>query len=166
MRKLYVFCCFLMLMSLLPAQGLMAQHLVSGKVINTSGESIVGVNIVEKGTTNGVITDVDGNYSINVSNSNATLNFSFIGFENQEVLVNDRHLINVTLKESLAELDEVVVVGYGTQRKASVTGAVSQIDGEKLLQAPIGNISSKLGGAVPGIISLQQSGQPGSDAAS
>jgi len=166
MRKLYLFCCFLIIFSLLGARGLNAQHQVSGKVNNTSGEALIGVNIVEKGTSHGVITDVDGNYSIEVAGENAALVFSFIGFENKEIPVNGQRTINVTLEESLAELEEVVVVGYGTQKKASVTGAVSQIEGEELLKAPIGNISSKLGGAVPGVISLQQSGQPGADAAS
>jgi len=166
MRKLYLFSCFLMLFSLLGAQGLTAQHQVSGKVSDTSGEPLVGVNIVKKGTAHGVITDVDGNYSIEVANENTILMFSFIGFEDKEIPVKGQSTINITLEESLAELEEVIVVGYGTQKKASVTGAVSQIEGEELLKAPIGNISSKLGGAVPGVISLQQSGQPGANAAS
>ncbi|WP_026055290.1 SusC/RagA family TonB-linked outer membrane protein [Anaerophaga thermohalophila] len=166
MKKLYLYCCFLMLFSLLGAQGLAGQHQVSGKVVDTKNEPLIGVNIVEKGTSNGVITDIDGNYSIEVTDGNAVLVFSFIGFDNKEIPVNGQRSINVTLEESLAELDEVVVVGYGTQKKASVTGAVSQIEGEKLLKAPVGNITSKLGGVVPGVISLQQSGQPGADAAS
>lgn len=166
MKKLYLYCCFLMLFSLLGAQGLAGQHQVSGKVVDTKNEPLIGVNIVEKGTSKGVITDIDGNYSIEVTDGNAVLVFSFIGFDNKEIPVNGQRSINVTLEESLAELDEVVVVGYGTQKKASVTGAVSQVDGEKLLKAPVGNITSKLGGVVPGVISLQQSGQPGADAAS
>jgi TonB-linked SusC/RagA family outer membrane protein len=166
MKKLYLFCCFWLLFSLLGAQGLMAQHQISGRVVDTKNEPLVGVNILEKGTSSGVITDFYGNYTIEVSNENAVLVFSFIGFENKEVPVNGQSSINVTLEESLAELDEVVVVGYGTQKKASVTGAVSQVSGDKLLEAPVGNITNKLGGLVPGVISLQQSGQPGSDAAS
>lgn len=165
MKKLYLYCCFLMLFSLLGAQSLVAQHQVSGKVVDVSNEPIVGVNIVEKGTSHGVITDVNGNYSIEVSDGDAALVFSFIGFVNKEIPVNGQRTINVSLEESLAELDEIVVVGYGTQKKVSITGAVSQIDGEKLLNTPVGNITSKLGGAVPGVISLQQSGQPGADGA-
>jgi TonB-linked SusC/RagA family outer membrane protein len=164
MKKLY--CYFLLLFSMLGIQEIVAQHRVSGKVVDVKEQPLVGVNILEKGTSRGVITDVDGNFSIEVTDENAVLVFSFIGFEDKDVSVSGQDFIYVTMEESLAELDEIVVVGYGTQKKASVTGAVSQVSGEKLLKAPVGNISNKLGGVVPGVISLQQSGQPGADAAS
>lgn len=151
---------------MLGIQEIVAQHRVSGKVVDVKEQPLVGVNILEKGTSRGVITDVDGNFSIEVTDENAVLVFSFIGFEDKDVSVSGQDFIYVTMEESLAELDEIVVVGYGTQKKASVTGAVSQVSGEKLLKAPVGNISNKLGGVVPGVISLQQSGQPGTDAAS
>lgn len=166
MRKLYLYCCLWIFFSFVGAQGVMAQHQVTGKVVDSTGETLIGVNILEKGTSHGVVTQNDGTYSIQVSREDAVLVFSFLGFEKKEVPVNGQNFINVTLEQALAELDEVVVVGYGTKKKASVTGAVSQIDGDKLLKAPVGNINNKLGGVVPGVVSLQQSGQPGADAAS
>ncbi|MGM0530300.1 MAG: SusC/RagA family TonB-linked outer membrane protein [Bacteroidota bacterium] len=163
MRKLYLFCCFWIFFSFLGAQGLKAQHQVSGKVVDSSEESLIGVNIVEKGTSNGVITDVDGNYTIEVEDEDATLVFSFIGFEEMEVPVEGRNTVDVTMEESASELDEVVVVGYGTQRKESVTGSVSSIDNEKLDEASVSNMSTVLGGRLPGLVTHQSSGAPGAD---
>ncbi|MFW5758758.1 MAG: SusC/RagA family TonB-linked outer membrane protein, partial [Bacteroidota bacterium] len=164
MRKLYLYCCFWIFFSfILGAQGLTAQHQVRGKVVDSSDESLIGVNIVEKGTSNGVVTDVDGNYTIEVADEEATLVFSFIGFEEKEVPVEGQQSIDVTLEESASELDEVVVVGYGTQRKESVTGSVSSIDNEKLKEASVSNISTVLGGRLPGLVTHQSSGAPGAD---
>ena len=165
-RKLWIsqFVMFLFLLG--ASMNSYAQTVVKGKISDKQGESLIGVNVVEKGTTNGVITDINGNYSIGVKDQNCVLVFSFIGYISQEVAVKGNTQINVVLKESNEQLNEVVVVGYGTQKRASVTGAVSQVSGNELLKAPVGNITSRLGGVVPGVVSLQQSGQPGADAAS
>src|SRR5690606_33068649 len=91
--------------------------------------------------------------------------FSFVGYQSHEIPVAGKSVINVTLQPDVRTMDEVVVIGYGTQQKEKVTAAISQISGEELLKAPTANITSHLGGRVPGVISLQTSGQPGSDGA-
>ena len=103
---------------------------ISGVVLDETGNTIPGVNIIEKGTTNGTVSDFDGNYNLTVKGEEAVIVFSYLGFETQEVLVGNSTKINVTLKESAQGLEEVVVVGYGTQKKSQVIGAVDQV-GEK-----------------------------------
>ena len=103
----------------------MAQNVVTGKVIDAQSTSLIGVNVIEKGTSNGTVTDVNGNFTIDV-NSNATLIFSYIGYVSQEVQVTGGTM-NIELTEDLAILEEVVVVGYGTQSKRNISGSVSDI---------------------------------------
>ena len=159
--------CFLVLTSLvLTSQTISAQSLISGSVKDTEGEGLIGATVMIKGTQKGVITDVSGNYSIEVADGKMTLVFSYIGYNLKEEPVANRKTINVILEEDTKNIDEVVVVGYGTQKRTSVTGAISQISGKELLKAPVGNISNMLGGLVSGVVALQQSGQPGSDGAS
>jgi TonB-linked SusC/RagA family outer membrane protein len=136
-----------------------------GMVTDPKGEAITGASIVIKGTTVSSISDVDGRFAIQVT-PEATIVVSLLGYRPQETVVGNRTDIKVILVEDTKLLEEVVVVGYGTQKKFSVTGAVSQIQGEELLKAPTANVTNLLGGRLPGVISLQQSGQPGSDAAS
>jgi TonB-linked SusC/RagA family outer membrane protein len=135
---------------------------VSGRVISSSdGLGIPGVNILVKGTGTGTVTDVDGNYTIDVPNDEDVLVFSSIGYILQEVPVNGRAVIDVTLEEDLQSLDEVVVVGYGTQRKVSTTSPVSQISGDDLVRRPINNVQQTLQGLAPGVTILDQGGYPG-----
>lgn len=143
-----------------------AQVEITGNVVDEKGESLIGVAVVEKGTNNGTVSDVNGNYRITVSSGRATIVFSYLGYVDAEVLLNDRRNINVVLKEDNQILDEIIIVGYGTQKRQSITGAVSQVSGDELLKAPVGNLTNRLGGVVSGVIALQQSGQPGADAAS
>lgn len=145
---------------------LWGQISVSGTVTGQDAEPLIGVNVQVKGTTQGTSTDFDGNYELQEIEENATLIFSYIGYATAEIEVQGRSSIDIILETDATQLEEVVVVGYGTQRRESVTGAVSQISGRDLIKAPSGNISNKLGGVVPGIIALQQSGQPGADGAS
>ena len=135
---------------------------VTGVVSDATGESLPGVSVAVKGTTNGTITDLDGKYSLDVK-KNATLVFSYIGMKTQELNVAGRKTVNVVLKDDTELLDEVIVVGYGTQKKSSLTSAVSAIKGDELLKAPSTNVSQLLGGRLPGISSLQESGEPGLD---
>src|SRR5438132_1172760 len=123
-----------------------AQQVISGKVTSEEdGAGVPGANVSEKGTTNGTVTDADGNYRISVG-ANATLVFSFIGFATQEVVVGSQSSINVVLKNDVKTLDEVVVVGYGSQRKADVTGAIVQVKGEEISkQSSINPLSSLQG---------------------
>ncbi|MCQ2125968.1 MAG: carboxypeptidase-like regulatory domain-containing protein [Bacteroidaceae bacterium] len=112
--------------------GAFAQNVtVKGQVIDTNGEPMIVVNVAQVGTTNGTVTDIDGNYSINVP-SNATLQFSFMGYKTQTVAVAGKTTINVTLEEDTELLDEVVVIGYGVQKKSDLTGAVASVRQESL----------------------------------
>ncbi len=136
---------------------------VKGVVEDQDG-SIIGANIIEKGTTNGVITDFDGAFSISVA-PNATLVISYIGYDTQEIAVNNRTTINVTMTEDTQTLEEVVVVGYGVQKKVNLTGSVASVGSQKLENRPMANLSSGLGGLAAGVQVRQSSGKPGSDGA-
>lgn len=134
---------------------------VSGNV--TDGNMpLPGVNVFVNDTNNGTTTDFDGNFSLSNVPSNATLRFSFMGYEAQEISVNARTVINVTMQDDAQALSEVVVVGYGTQRKEAVTGSVSSIGGEELREVPSANISEALSGRLPGVQLSQNNSQPGS----
>ncbi|WP_225975211.1 TonB-dependent receptor [Anseongella ginsenosidimutans] len=134
---------------------------VKGTVRDKEGSPMAGINIVEKGTTNGTITDENGNFSLTVTNENAVLVFSFIGFTTREVAVGEQSVINITLEEDLQQLEEVVVVGYGTQRREAVTGSVVSISGDKMREVPSSNISQALQGRLPGVEISQTSSKPG-----
>ncbi len=136
---------------------------VTGVVIDTTGETVIGASIVEKGTTNGTITDFDGNFTLTVSDENAVLQISYIGYTTQEISLTGKTSINVTLLEDSEMLEEVVVVGYGTQKKESVVGAISQVSSKDLLSTPSANVSQAIAGKIPGVITSQTSGAPGSD---
>ncbi|MGV8136964.1 MAG: TonB-dependent receptor [Mangrovibacterium sp.] len=135
---------------------------VSGKVTDASGAPLPGVTVVITGTTIGTITDSQGHYTLSNLPGNAILSFSFIGMKAQEVAV-DRPVIDIMLEEEKVGLDEVVVVGYGQQRVATVTGSVSQVKSEKITVAPQANVTHMLAGQLPGLISKQTSGIPGAD---
>lgn len=136
-------------------------NIVSGKVTTTNNEGLPGVNVVIQGTTQGTVTDIDGNYNLPVPDPNATLVFSFIGYAPQEIPVNSQSTINVTLEEDVEQLEEVVVVGYGTQRKSDLTGSVSQVTGEELTKIPTPSVEQALQGKVAGVQVTQASGEPG-----
>ena len=146
-----------------------AQSVVKGKITDSKGDIVIGATVMVKGTTIGTATDVNGLYSLTIPanvKGPKILSYSFLGYKTQEVTLKDQTVIDIVLQDDVANLDEVVVVGYGTQRRASVTGSVAQVGGEELLRAPVGNIANHLGGLVTGVISYQTSGQPGSDGAS
>lgn len=154
----------LMLAFLTVGQILFAQSKkITGVIKDATGETIIGASILEKGTSNGTITDIDGNFAINVANDNAILQVSFVGYQTQEVNISNKIFISVTLKEDSEILDEVVIVGYGSQKKESVIGAISQVSSKDLLQSPAANISQAIAGKIPGVITSQASGAPGSD---
>ncbi|PWD97862.1 SusC/RagA family TonB-linked outer membrane protein [Marinilabilia rubra] len=136
------------------------QFTVQGTVTDTGGEPIPGVNIVVEGTTTGTITDIDGNYTLSVEDPNTVLLFSFVGFEDQRVEVNGRDTIDVVMESDVSELDEVVVVGYGTQRKSDVTGSVGTASGDEILEKPSFNALQGLRGKVSGVNIFTNSGSP------
>jgi TonB-linked SusC/RagA family outer membrane protein len=135
-------------------------------VVDTTGETLIGVNVIVKGIRQGTVSDINGEFSLPVPSSNSTLVFSYVGFMEQEISLNGRTYLNVTMEQDTEMLDEVIVVGYGTQRKTSVTGAVSTLSNTELIKAPVVGVTNVLGARVAGVTMLQQTGQPGEDAAS
>ncbi|WP_268033430.1 TonB-dependent receptor [Algoriphagus sp. PAP.12] len=138
---------------------------VRGVVKDEADSPIPGVTVIEKGTTNGTVTDLDGTYSL-VVDEGAELVYSFVGFLTQTVQVNNRSTIDIFLQEDFGDLDEVVVVGYGTQKKSNLTGSVTDLKADKLVQTPVTNVKGLLIGQIPGLISNQNPGLPGEDNAS
>lgn len=141
------------------------QTSVNGQVLDAGNNPLPGVTILVKGSSTGTTTDFDGNYSIDV-NANDTLIFSYIGFVTQEVLVNNQTTINITLKEDTAELDEVVIVGYGTQKKVNLTGSIATVKSEDIVKSSTESVSSALSGRLAGVVTIQSSGEPGSGSSS
>tara|TARA_R110002049_G_scaffold304822_1_gene500502 strand:+ start:1759 stop:5202 length:3444 start_codon:yes stop_codon:yes gene_type:complete len=140
------------------------QQTITGNISDENGTPLPGANILEKGTTNGTQADFDGNFTISIEDENAILVVSYIGFATKEVQVNSQTNLSINLEESSAGLDEVVVVGFGTQKKLNLTGAVSSIQSEDLENRPITSASQALQG-VQGVYINQIGGQPGNDAA-
>ena len=134
---------------------------VSGQVLDESGMPIPGVSVYQKDTTVGTITDFEGEYTLNVSGTNPVLVFSYVGFQTQEIPVNGRSTIQVTMENDVQDLDEVVVVGYGVQKRANLTGAVSTVDTEVLEARPITDVARGLQGTTPGLTITAPSGQIG-----
>ncbi|WP_228450687.1 SusC/RagA family TonB-linked outer membrane protein [Chryseolinea soli] len=145
------------------AKGYMYQQgtVVSGNVKDEEGAAMPGVNILEKGTTNGTVSDANGDYRLNVLSPNAILVFSFVGAETKEVAVGEQTQISVSLTSSLSTLAELVVVGYGTQKKSDVTGAVSSLKSENFNQGVVTNPGQLLQGKVSGVNVTTTSGEPG-----
>ena len=142
-----------------------AQNVIKGTVSDVNGEPMVGVSVVVKGTTTGKITDLNGQYTIKVQPKDI-LTFFCVGMATQEIKVDNQQVINVTLKDDVAALDEVVVVGYGTQKRGSITGAISTVSNKEIMKAPTMSISNIIGSRIAGVAAVQSSGQPGSDNAS
>jgi len=142
-------------------------RIVTGTITDaTDGSSIIGANIMVKGSTVGIISDIDGNFSIQVDGNKEVLVISYIGYKTQEVQVRNMSSLNIKLTSDTELLDEVIVVGYGSQKKATVTGSVSQIDGEEMKKANKVNLTSSLAGKTAGVIANTRSGEPGEDGAS
>ena len=134
---------------------------VKGTVTDENGATIPGVNIIEKGTANGTVTDIDGAYQI-VVDDRSTLIFSFIGYISQEIVVSNQNRVDVVLKKDVGELEEVVVVAYGEQKRETVTGSISTVDMADM-KTPVRSLTNALAGKVAGVISMQSSGEPGYD---
>lgn len=138
-------------------------NVVKGTVTDTNGAPLIGVSILVKGTTTGVVSDVDGNFSLSVK-TGETLSFSYVGYTTQEILVGKEKMLKVVLKEDAKNLEEVVVVGYGTQKKVNLTGAVSSITAEELANKPVMSTAQALAGLAPGLSVVSNSGRPGAGA--
>ena len=159
MKKYLLIICCLCTYMLAFAQ----QRTVTGTVVDDLGQPLIGVSILEKGTTNGVITDMDGNFSLKLTSENPTLVFSYIGYKTQEVSVGGKTTLNVTMSEDAEQLDEVVVVGYGVQKKSSMTASVSSVSSKEIVKTMSSNVASTLQGRMPGVDIVQQAGVAGAD---
>ncbi|MCI7705892.1 MAG: carboxypeptidase-like regulatory domain-containing protein, partial [Parabacteroides sp.] len=138
---------------------------VKGTIVDATGMPVIGANVMVKGTTNGTITDMDGNFSLDIEEG-ATLVVSYIGFTNQEIKVGKQTNLSITMKEDSQSLDEVVVVGFGTQKKLNLTGAVTAVSGETITKRPVVNTATMLQGQVPGLRVNSATGTPGNESTS
>ena len=164
MKNVIANACILLLFSLVTlssfGQDTSSRIKVSGAVVDNAGVPLPGVNVIEKGTNNGVVADFDGNFNLTV-NSQGTLVFSFIGMKTKEIPVEGQILINVTLIEDTQSLDEVVVVGYGSQKREAVTGSVATVKMAEVEDLPVGNLASALVGRVLGVSVSGGQSRPG-----
>jgi TonB-linked SusC/RagA family outer membrane protein len=157
---------FLFTLLILSSSSVFAQktHTIRGLVVDDKQIPVIGATVIIKGTTKGVITDATGQFSIDIPSDNQVLIVSFVGMQPQELDVTDKVFINVAMKESVVSLNEVVVVGYGKQKKESVVGAISQTSGAVLERAGgVTNIGAALTGNIPGLITIQGTGEPGDE---
>ncbi|HOO83760.1 MAG TPA: TonB-dependent receptor [Prolixibacteraceae bacterium] len=159
-QRIFIYLLFTLL--LLPA-AYAQKRTISGTVKDATGETLVGVNIVIKGSSVGTATDIDGNYTLEVSNNNDVLVANYIGYIPSEITIGNQTLINFVLEKDIQDLDEVVVVGYGVQKKKLVTGATTQLKNEDFVKNNVVQLESAMQGLTPGMLIVKQSGQPGSD---
>ncbi len=144
-----------------------AAQIVKGVVTDPSGEPLIGATVIEKGSTNGTATDIDGHFQLHLSDAKkGVLVVSYVGFTTEEIPVKGQNDLKIILKEESSVLNELVVVGYGQQKKESVVGAISQVNSGDLLETPSANLSQAITGKIPGVITSQTSGAPGADDAS
>jgi TonB-dependent starch-binding outer membrane protein SusC len=163
-RNLFLFVCFIL--GILPLLGSAQPINVSGKITDKSGLPLPGVTVVVKGTTSGTISGSDGSYLMSNVQGNSTLVFSFVGMQSQEIAVGGRPVINVSLDEETIGIEEVVAVGYATQKKVNLTGSVVAVDMTDVVESrPITSLSSGLSGLAAGLYVNQGTGRPGSDGA-
>ncbi|MDH5398766.1 MAG: TonB-dependent receptor, partial [Cyclobacteriaceae bacterium] len=149
---------------LLLSISLFAQDIVTGKITDQKGEALIGATVLESGTKNGTVTDVEGNFSISLTSATPVLKVSFIGYITAEVPVNGQTVINVSLEDDIQQLQEIVVVGYGVEKRVNLSGAVDQVNAEQLEARPISNISQGLQGVIPNLNIDFFSGEPGAAA--
>lgn len=137
---------------------------LTGVVLDEKGEPVIGANVFVKGTTTGVITDVDGRFILKIPSAHSTLVISFIGYQTVEIKPRKRTHLSVELKEDAELLGEVVIVGYGVQEKESVVGAITQVGNKSLVQSGVSDVTAAIAGKLSGVLTMQQTGQPGSTA--
>jgi TonB-linked SusC/RagA family outer membrane protein len=134
---------------------------LSGVVADVNGEPLIGVNIIVEGSKLGTITDVNGRFSIRINSEDDKILFSYIGYTPTNIVVGKQKNVKIIMEQISEMIDEIVVVGYGSQRKETVTGAITSISSEKLLQSPVANVSNALAGKLPGLMAVQSNGEPG-----
>ena len=151
----------LALLCLLPSMAFAQNMRVEGQVKDETGEPLIGVSVMVEGSKAGSVTDLDGNFVLPSVSPNATLEFSYIGYVSQKLKASRR--MNVTMQPDLQNLEEVVVIAYGQQKKVTITGAVAAVGGDELLKAPVASVANALQGKLPGMSVVQPSGMPGAD---
>ena len=162
-KNIILFLLFLFVGTTIYAQN---EKVIKGQILDEKGEPLIGATVQEAGNQkNGSIADLDGNYQLKVKDLNGQLIISYVGYQTLTVNVNGRPIVNINLLPDAKGLDEVVIVGYGQQRRITMTGAASSIKAEEIKRVPVGSINNVLAGRLPGFFSVQRSGQPGSDAA-
>ena len=139
---------------------------ITGKVTDEKGEALIGVNIIVKETNKGTTTNVDGKYTLSVPGSSSKIIYTFVSYESREVTVGNQSIINVSLSPDAKSLSEVIVVGYGVQKKATVSGSVVSVKGSDLQKSPSVNLSNSLAGRMAGVVAVNRSGEPGYDGSS
>jgi len=154
-----------LLMVLMSGMAFAQQKLVTGKVTDESGASVPGVSVIVKGTTTGTVTDVDGKYNLSVPANSNVLSFSFVGMISIDTPIGQKTVIDAVMKNEVTGVEEVVVVGYGVQKKVTATGAVTSAKGADLQKSPSTNMSNNLIGRLPGLTAVSRSGEPGADGA-
>ena len=169
-KFLKVFCCVLLLqLGWSHALGAVTEanqtRQIQGVITDSQGETLPGVNVIVKGTSIGAISDLDGKFTLQVPSPKSVLVISYVGYETYEVIVGNKTSFNIVLEDQMNALDEVVVVAYGSQKKQTVTGAVSMMKSSELVAAPVANVTNALVGKLPGVITQQPGGRPGEDAA-
>ena len=150
----------LFLLCLIPLWAFSQNITVKGVVKDATGESVIGASVVQKGTSNGIITDIDGNFTLTVA-PNATMVISYVGYVAQEIPLNGQKVLKVTLKDDTEMLDEVVVIGYGTMKKSDMTGAISSVDTEELTKRATTNPAEALQGKIAGVNIMKAGGNAG-----
>lgn len=143
----------------------MNQGVIQGVIVDANNEPVIGASIIQKGSSNGTISDIDGKFTLKTTTEKVTLVISFIGYHTEEINTNVGGNLRIVLKEDTQKLEEVIVVGYGTQKKVNLTGAVSAVAGEEMQKRPVLNAANMLQGQVPGLRVVQSSGQPGAESA-
>lgn len=136
---------------------------ISGVVMDEMKSPLLGVNISIAGTTTGTMTDIDGKFSLEVPSDKSVLHITYVGFVTQDITVGKERKFDIVMVEDTKKLEEVVIVGYGTQKKTSVTGSVATVTGETLKGSPVTNLSNSMLGRLPGVIGFTRSGEPGYD---
>ncbi len=165
MQKWYashIIMCFLLFSSQMFAQ--QTNSILKGSVKDPNGEPIIGAAIVVKEVkTSGTITDFDGNFSLNIPKGKVTLIVTYMGYKEKQIEVQNTNSIKIVLEENLTQLDEVQVIAYGSQKKVTITGAISSVQSSDILKSPVGSMTNALTGKLPGVSTVQYSGQPGAD---
>ena len=136
---------------------------IKGQILDETGESMIGVSVLVKGTTIGTVTDFDGNYTLEVPSGKNILEISYIGYKTKEITIGNNSLINIKMEPDTQALDEVVVIGYGTVKKRDLTGAVASMKNEDVTVAPTSNVMEALQGKIAGMDIVKSSGQVGED---